>query len=77
MVETEQEQLKPCDTCNGKGKNTRGQRCLDCNGTGKMPEIDEDLQADLNAVGLEVDEGFEDEFEDLSEVPDDDEVEEL
>lgn len=66
MVETEQEQLKPCETCNGKGKNTRGQRCLDCNGTGKQePET------------VEIDESFEDEFEDLSEVPDDDEVEEL
>jgi DnaJ-class molecular chaperone len=23
-----------CETCHGKGKDTKGHRCLDCNGTG-------------------------------------------
>lgn len=25
-----------CQSCNGKGKNTRGCRCIECNGTGKV-----------------------------------------
>ena len=46
-----QEEIKVCQTCDGRGKNTRGQRCLDCNGTGRQ-------EAD------EIDESFEDGFED-------------
>ena len=34
--------LEECLTCNGKGKNTRGQRCLDCNGTGKIKSQNSD-----------------------------------
>ncbi|MDE1729160.1 MAG: hypothetical protein KGH81_08300 [Thaumarchaeota archaeon] len=57
-------QVNKCSTCNGKGKNTRGQRCLTCNGKGEYP--DEDLISDLNALGMEgsndtefeIDEGF-------------------
>lgn len=45
-----QEEVKKCDACNGKGKNTRGQRCLDCNGAG--------------IVETDIDEDFEDGFED-------------
>lgn len=25
-----------CSSCNGKGKNTRGCRCIECNGTGTV-----------------------------------------
>ena len=43
-------QVSKCSTCDGRGKNTRGQRCLDCNGVG--------------TVESDIDESFEDGFED-------------
>lgn len=45
-----QEEIKKCSTCDGRGRNTRGQRCLDCNGTG-------------NEAHDEIDESFEDGFD--------------
>ena len=59
-------QVSKCSTCDGRGKNTRGQRCLDCNGTG--------------TVEADIDESFDDESMDedesiITDEPDADETE--
>ena len=52
-VQEMETKMKKCDTCNGKGQNRRGQRCLDCMGSGEVPDIDlnaEEIAADDDAA---------------------------
>lgn len=54
--------FRKCDACDGKGKNTRGARCMTCNGLGKVEISEEEI----------VDEDYDivDEYEDELEIPD-------
>jgi len=46
------ENMQECETCDGRGCNTRKQRCLDCNGTGKS-RIEPDAEEELVEEDLE------------------------
>ena len=59
--------MKKCDTCNGRGQNSRGQRCLDCMGKGEVEDIDfdrDDIDADDNTADSDDNIADEDEVED-------------